>query len=88
MKLNQFLSTLLTTGVQVTLVDLQTNTEIASMKASGYASLDDSIEAREVRQWFIINATTLKIILGDVIQDTSADTSDDTQNTGDNTNGG
>ena len=63
MTLNQFLSTLTTTNAQVTLVDLDTNVELASFKASGYEILDDAVEAREVKQWSITSATAIKIVL-------------------------
>ena len=67
MKLSEFLSTLTSTNVQVTLTDLNTNTEIITLKASGYASLDDSIENREVMQWSITSASAVKVVLGDAL---------------------
>jgi len=63
MKLNDFLSSLTSTSIQVTIVDLNTNTEITSMKASGYASLDEGILNREVKQWSVMSTTAIKVIL-------------------------
>ena len=67
MKLSEFLSTLTSSNVQVTLTDLNTNAEIITLKASGYASLDDSIENREVMQWSITSASAVKVVLGDTL---------------------
>ena len=67
MKLSEFLASLTSTNVQVTLTDLNTNTEIITLKASGYASLDDSIENREVMQWSITSASAVKVVLGDAL---------------------
>ena len=39
MKLSDFLSKLTSTGIQLTIVDMETDVEIASMKASGYTHL-------------------------------------------------
>jgi len=67
MNLNEFLSTLTSSNVQVTLMDLDTNAEIITLKASGYESLDDAIENREVKQWSITSASTVKVVLGEVL---------------------
>ena len=67
MKLSEFLASLTSNNVQVTLTDLNTNTEIITMKASGYASLDDAIENREVMQWSITSASAVKVVLGDAL---------------------
>ena len=67
MKLDEFLAALKTPNVQVVLVDLSSSAEIITLKAAGYASLDDTIENREVKQWEIIGATSLKVTLGDVL---------------------
>lgn len=63
MTLAQFLETLTSTGIQLTLVDLNTNDEIVDMKVSGYPALDDAIEAREVKQWFILSTTHIKVVI-------------------------
>jgi hypothetical protein len=70
MKLSQLLSTLTSTNITVSIADLDSGAEIANMKASGYASLDDTIENREVKQWMILSASSIKIIVGDIISDT------------------
>ena len=63
MTLTQFLSVLTTENAQVTLVDLNTNTEIATFKASGYNCLATTVLAREVKQWSITGNTSLKVVL-------------------------
>ena len=68
MKLKDFLSVLTSTNIQITLKDLTTGSEIASMKASGYESLDDAVESREVMQWSITSATAITIVLGDAVE--------------------
>lgn len=67
MTLNDFLETLTTTNVQVTLTDLDTGAEIVSLKVAGFASLDDTIESRQVMQWSIVSATSIKVVLGEVV---------------------
>ena len=66
MTLHDFLATLTTPNAQVTLLDLDSGAEIVSMKASGYEHLDDALENREVRQWAIASATSVKITLAPV----------------------
>ena len=68
MKLSQFVAALTSTEVQMKLVDLETNNEIATMKVAGYASLDDTVENREVKQWSINSTTSITIVLGAVIE--------------------
>ena len=68
MTLKQFLTALQTANVTVTLVDLDTNTEIATLKAAGFESLDDTIEAREVKQWTLSSVSSVKVILGEVVE--------------------
>lgn len=66
MTLQQFLSALITPNVTVTLTDLNTGTEIASLKAATFSCLDDAIEAREVKQWTISSATAIRVVLASV----------------------
>ena len=63
MTLQEFLSTLTTTGVMVDLADLDSGSIIATLRADSYAVLEDTIEAREVRQWAILSPTHIKITL-------------------------
>jgi len=64
MTLKQFLETLVSTkDMDVTLTDLDSGNEIVTFKASGFESLDDAIEAREVKQWSIISLTHVKAVL-------------------------
>ena len=67
MNLTQFLSKLTSANIQVTVVDLTTDNEIVSMKSNGYTALDDSVESREVMQWSIVNASHIRVVLGDVL---------------------
>lgn len=64
MKLKDFLEALTTENVQIVLTDLDTGSVIADMKVAGFASLDDTIENRQVMQWSINSATSIKAILG------------------------
>lgn len=63
MKLSDILSVLTTQNVTVVLKDVTSGAEILSFKASGYANLDDTLEARTVAQWQIISATQIVIML-------------------------
>lgn len=66
MTLSEFLSALKTDNVTATIVDHATSTEIATIKAATFGSLDDSIEARIVQQWTIVNATAVRVSLAAV----------------------
>lgn len=79
MRLSQLLETLTSTGIQLTLVDLETNAEIVDMKVSGYPALDDTIEAREVKQWFILSATHIKVVIGAAVEE-EPETNEEPQN--------
>ena len=63
MKLNEFLSTLSQTDTRVIIKELLGTTEIASINAGGYASLDDTLEAREIAQWQILNTSSILVLL-------------------------
>jgi len=73
MKLKEFLEALTTSNVQVTLCELDTGAEIVTIKAAGFASLDDTIENRKVMQWMIQSATAVKVVLGEVLTSTTTD---------------
>lgn len=64
MILSDFLSSLKTKNVQVTITDLQDN-EIAKVYASSYDALDDDLVARKINRWSILGATSLAVILND-----------------------
>ena len=68
MTLKQLLETLQTGTATVVVIDLDSNEELVSIKASGFANLDDALEAREVKQWFITGATSLKVVIESVAQ--------------------
>lgn len=63
MTLNEFLSTLNAKDVQVSLIDSDGKTEIITFKATGYASLEDTLEARTIREWTISSPILVKVIL-------------------------
>ena len=70
MTLSEFLAALKTDNVTVTIVDHTTSNEIVTIKAAGYASLDDTIENREVQQWTIVNANAVRVSLATATQGT------------------
>lgn len=64
MTLSQFLTNLNSPEkVQLTIVDLTTNREIADLKANGHEALDDTIEAKEISQWYILSASHIKVVV-------------------------
>lgn len=63
MKLSDILSVLTTPNVTVVVKDLTSGAEIVSMKASGYANLEDTLENRTVAQWQIVSATQIVVVL-------------------------
>lgn len=63
MKLSDILSTLTTPNVTVVVKDLASGSEIVSIKASGYANLEDTLENRTVAQWQIASATQIVVVL-------------------------
>ena len=68
MKLGDFLKALAGSAqVQVSITDHNTSAQIATLMADGYASLEDTIENREVKRWTIVAATKITVELGDVI---------------------
>ena len=74
MKLGEFLSTLRTKNVQVTVNDLQDEL-VCKIDAASYAALDDTVENRKVSRWEITGASAIKVVINDV------------ENTNDNTGG-
>ena len=66
MSLAQFLSTLTTVGVQVTIKDVVSGNEIAIIKAGGYSALDDTIESRTVAQWSVVSTSQITVLLNAV----------------------
>ena len=66
MILHDFLDAFKTDSMMVTLIDGTDNTEIISFKASGFKSLEDDLESREIKSWFVINNSTLKVVLAPV----------------------
>ena len=63
MTLSEFLSTLTTANVTATVKDVTSGTELISLKASGYANLDDTIESRTIAQWQITGSTQIVVLL-------------------------
>ena len=75
MTLAQFLEAL-KTDATVVIKNLADNSTLAELKASGYASLDDAIEARTVAQWSIENASHITVLLNAVDTVTPEETSE------------
>lgn len=73
MTLKQFLESLKTKNVLVTVSDKNDN-EICKIYAEGVDSLDDTVEARTVARWQITGATALTVVLDDA--NTGSGTSD------------
>lgn len=66
MNLTQFLSTLKTKDVLVTVID-KDETDICKIYASGYAALEPAIESRTIYKWDMTSAKAITVILDDVI---------------------
>lgn len=66
MTLTQFLSTLKTKDVLVTVID-KDETDICKIYASGYAALESAIESRIIYKWDMTSAKAITVILDDVI---------------------
>lgn len=64
MTLADFLSSLKTKNVQVTITDLE-DKEIAKVYASSYDALDDALVARKINRWSIVGVTSLAVILNE-----------------------
>ena len=82
MTLRQLLITLSTANVNAILIDLDTNNEITTIKASGVDSLEDALEARPVKFWSIISTSQVKVVLGQTVENTTDTTP--TENAGTN----
>lgn len=66
MTLYQFLSTLKTNNILVTIKDLADN-EIAKAYASSYNALDDELVTRTVARWNVNGATAIAVVLNDAV---------------------
>ena len=64
MTLQNFLSTFKTEGVYVTIID--NGTQLITLNASGYQCLDDTLEARVIRSWEILNPVRVNVVLESV----------------------
>ena len=64
MKLSDFLSSLRTNNVTVTINDLQDKL-VCKIDAASYAALDSDIESRTVNRWTIAGATAITVVLND-----------------------
>ena len=62
MTLNQFLSTLLSTSIQITLKDAQ-GEELGIFKAGSYAILEDTLESKIIASWQVFNANSIIVTL-------------------------
>jgi len=61
MTVREFLATFKSNKTQVTIID--NDVEIITFEASGYACLEDTIESRQIKEWYINNPTQIKIKL-------------------------
>ena len=66
MTLQNFLATLQTPNAMVSVIDLDTSVEIVNLKAQGFASLDESIINREVKQWTIVGVTSVRVVVAQI----------------------
>lgn len=64
MKLLQFLASLKTNNVLVTIKDLE-DKEIAKAYASSYEAFDDELVTRTVARWYLNGATAISVVLND-----------------------
>lgn len=64
MTLKQFLETLKTDDVLVTVSD-RSNNQICKLYSTGVDALDDTIEARTVEKWTIDRAQAISVVLND-----------------------
>lgn len=78
MKLSDFLSTLRTKNVTVTINDLQDNL-VCKIDAASVSALADDLEARTVSRWEIAGATALKVVINEA--DNSSNSGGDSGNT-------
>ena len=79
MKLSDFLSTLRTKNVTVTINDLQDNL-VCKIDAASVSALADDLEARTVNRWEIAGATALKVILNEADNSNNSDPGNDPGN--------
>ena len=63
MIVRDFLSTLETKDISVTLIESDGVTEIITFKAPGFASLEDTLEERTITSWKIGNLLSIKVVL-------------------------
>ena len=64
MTLKDFLESLKTDGVLVTVSD-RSNNQICKLYSTGVGALDDTIEARTVEKWTIDKAQAISVVLND-----------------------
>ncbi len=64
MTLLQYLSTLKTNNVLVTIKDNE-DQEIAKVYASAYGALDDDLVARTVNRWYLNGATAITVVINE-----------------------
>ena len=72
MKLSDFLSTLRTKNVTVTINDLQDNL-VCKIDAASVSALADDLEARTVSRWEIAGATALKVVINEADNSSNTD---------------
>ena len=70
MKLSDFLSTLRTKNVTVTINDLQDNL-VCKIDAASVAALSDDLEARTINRWEIAGASAIKLVINEAENNSS-----------------
>lgn len=75
MTLRQLLSTLTSLNVTATIYDSDGKTVLSEIKTNTYASLEDTLEARTVKEWTIKGQFSILITLEEV-QETPETTND------------
>lgn len=63
MTLLQFISTLSTQNVNVTVKDGDSDTEIIQFKSQGYQGVESDVSARTVKRWEVTGAAAIMVVL-------------------------
>lgn len=66
MKLRDFLSTLRTNNVTVTVHDLEDKL-VCKIDAASVSALADDLEARTINRWQMVGATAINVVLNDEV---------------------
>lgn len=82
MKLSDLFSVITNNAsLSVTLIDVESEKNLITFNASGYESVEDTIQAREVKKVKIETANSIKVFLGGTVEDSTDDNTSDPTNT-------